>query len=137
MTRFEGLRRQPTQPSDRTRIWALVRVLWLDQVCPDWRIRPNASIPQVLDGVWRASSLMECLNRVARMRQSRHRKMTQGLLDLIRLYGNLRKFRTDPRKGRTPNNHLGLKLPDLVFGDFLRLTPDELRKQLSTQDDRS
>src|SRR5207237_3625962 len=30
----------------------------------------------------RASSLVECLNSVLRMQQARHRKMTQGLLDL-------------------------------------------------------
>ena len=30
---------------------------------------------------------------------------------------------------------VGLKLPDLSFWEFLKLTPEELRKQLSAKDD--
>jgi hypothetical protein len=41
-----------------------------------------ALVRGVLRGLWRASSLVECLNSVARMQQGRHRNMTQGLLDL-------------------------------------------------------
>jgi hypothetical protein len=130
---LEGLRRQPARQSATTRVWTLVRTLWLDQVCPDWRDQTQR-VRKVLDGVWRASSLVECINSVARMQQSRHRRMSQGLLDLKRLYWNLRKFRTGPRKGRTPYDLLGLKLPDLRFWEFLQLTPDELRKQLSAQE---
>jgi hypothetical protein len=68
------------------------------------------------------------------MQRARHRKMTQGLLDLKRLYRNLRRFRTGHRKGKTPYGLLGLKLPEMSFGEFLELTPDELREQLSAQD---
>jgi hypothetical protein len=60
---------------------------------------------------WRSSSLVEGINSVARMQQARHRKMTQGLLDLKRLYWNMRQFRTGRRKGKTPYELLGLKLP--------------------------
>ena len=60
--------------------------------------------------------------------------MTQGLLDLKRLYWNLRRFRTGHRKGQAPYGLLGLRLPEVSFGDFLKLTPDELREQLSGQD---
>ena len=67
----------------------------------------------VLRGVWRASSLVECLNSVARMQQARHRKMTQELLDLKRLYWNLRRFRIGRRKDQTPYGLLGLKLPGM------------------------
>ena len=88
----------------------------------------------MLRGVWRASSLVECVNSVARMQQARHRKMTQGLLDLKRLYWNLRRFRTGHRKGQTPYGLLGLKLPELSFWEFLKLTPEELREQLSAQE---
>ena len=83
-------------------------------------------VREVLRGVWRASSLVECVNSVARMQQARHRKMTQGLLDLKRLYWNLRRFRTGHRKGKAPYDLLGLKFPEVSFGDFLKLTPDEL-----------
>ena len=59
----------------------------------------------------------------------------QGLLDLKRLYWDLRRFRTGRRKDQTPYGLLGLKLPDLSFWEFLKLTPEELRKQLSAQGD--
>ncbi|MBV8610599.1 MAG: hypothetical protein JO034_24485 [Singulisphaera sp.] len=88
----------------------------------------------MLRGVWRASSPVEGITSVARMQQSRHRKMTQGLLDLKRLYWNLRHFRTGRRKDQTPYGLLGLKLPDVSFWEFLKLTPEELRKQLSAMD---
>src|SRR5205823_10886722 len=43
-----------------------------------------AQVRGVLRQAWRASSLVECLNSVARMQQARHRKMTAGLLALKR-----------------------------------------------------
>jgi hypothetical protein len=67
------------------------------------------------------------------MPQAGHRAMTQGLLDLERLYWNPRRFRTGGRKDQTPSGLLGLKVPDLSFGEFLGLTPEELRKELSAQ----
>jgi hypothetical protein len=69
------------------------------------------------------------------MQQARHRKMTQGLLDLKRLYWNLRPFRIGRRKGQTPYGLMGLKLPDLSFWEFLKLTPEELREKLSALED--
>ncbi len=77
---------------------------------------------------------MECVNSVARMQQARHRQMTQGLLDLKRLSWNLRRFRTGRRKGQTPYSLLGLRVPAMSFGEFLKLTPEELRKELSGQE---
>jgi hypothetical protein len=130
---LEGLHRQPVRRSAATRAWALARTVELNRSCPDWPERASR-VRAVLHGVWRASSLVECVNSVARMQRARHRKMTQGLLDLKRLYWNLRRFRTGHRKGQTPYGLLGLKLPELSFGEFLKLTPDELREQLSVQE---
>ena len=130
---LEGLRRQPGRLSAATRAWALARTVQLSKSCPDWPEQAGR-VRAVLRGVWRASSLVECVNSVARMQQARHRKMTQGLLDLKRLYWNLRRFRTGRRKGQTPYGLLGLKLPEMSFGEFLKLTPDELREQLSAQE---
>jgi hypothetical protein len=127
---LEGLRRQPWRLSAATRAWALVRTVQLTKACPDWRDEARR-VRAVLRGVWRASSLVECVNSVARMQQARHRKMTQGLLDLKRLYWNLRRFRTGRRKDQTPYGLLGVKLPDLSFWEFLKLTPEELREKLS------
>jgi hypothetical protein len=64
--------------------------------------RALAEVREILGGAWRASSLVECINSVARMQQARHRRMTQDLLDLKRLSWNGRVFRTGPRRKRTP-----------------------------------
>ena len=127
---LEGLRRQPWRLTAATRAWALARTVQLTTACSDWRDEARR-VRAVLRGVWRASSLVECVNSVARMQQARHRKMTQGLLDLKRLYWNLRRFRVGRRKGQTPYALLGLDHPDLSFWEFLKLTPEELREKLS------
>ena len=132
---LEGLRRQPWRLSAATRAWALVRTVQLTKACPDW-CDEASRVRAVLRGVWRASSLVECVNSVARMQQARHRVMTQGLLDLKRLYWNLRRFRTGRRKGQTPYGMLGLDLPELSFWEFLKLTPEQLREKLSALEDR-
>lgn len=103
---LEGLRRQPWRRSAATRAWALVRTVQLTKACSDWRDEARR-VGAVLRGAWRASSLVECVNSVARMQQARHRRMTQGLLDLKRLYWNLRRFRTGRRKDQTPYGLLG------------------------------
>ncbi len=130
---LEGLRRRPWHQSAATRVWASVRMVQLTKACSDWREEARR-VRAVLRGVWRASSLVECVNSVARMQQARHRKMTQGLLDLKRLYWNLRRFRVGRRKDQTPYGLLGQDLPDLTFWEFLKLTPAELRKELSGQE---
>ena len=127
---LEALRRQPWRRSAVTRAWALARTVQLTKACSAWRDEAER-VRAVLRGVWRTSSLVECLNSVARMQQARHRKMTQELLDLKRLYGNLRRFRTGRRKDQTPYGLLGLKLPDLSLWEYLKLTPEQLQQQLS------
>jgi hypothetical protein len=129
---LEGLRRQPWRLSAATRAWALAHAVQLTKACPSWHDEWRR-VRAVLRGVWRASSQVECVNSVARMQQAQHRKMTQGLLDLKHLYGNLRPFRTGHRKGQTPYGLLGLDLPALSFWEFLKLTPEELRGRLSAQ----
>jgi hypothetical protein len=82
----------------------------------------------------RASSCVEGLNSVVRMQQARHRKVTQEMLDLKRLYWNLRTFRTGRRKKTSPYQRLGLPLPpDLSWWQLLQLTPDQLRAFLSAE----
>jgi hypothetical protein len=131
---LEGLRRQPWRLSGFSRASALVSTIQLTKSCSDWR-EETRRVGAVLGGVWRASSLVECVNSVARMQQARHRKMTQGLLDLKRLYWNLRRFRVGRRKDQTPYGLLGLDLPELSFWEFLKLTPEELREKLSALED--
>jgi hypothetical protein len=90
-----------------------------------------AQVRDVLRQAWRASSLVECLNSVARMQQSRHRRMTAGLLALKRLYWNCRAFRTGRRRKQTPYGLLGVVLPTTDWWELLRFSPEQLRQQLS------
>ena len=90
------------------------------------------ALREALVCVGRASSCVEGLNSVVRMQQSRHRKVSQEMLDLKRLYWNLRKFRTGRRKKTSPYERLGVPLPaDLSWWQLLQLTPDQLRSHLS------
>jgi hypothetical protein len=94
----------------------------------------TAAVTQVRDVLrqaWRASSLVECLNSVARMQQSRHRRMTPGLLSLKRFYWNCRAFRTGRRRQQTPYGLLGVRLPTTDWWQLLRLSPEQLGQQLS------
>jgi hypothetical protein len=91
-----------------------------------------ARVGKVLAGVVRASSVVECVNSVLRMHQGRHRNLSQGLLDLKRLYWNSRPFREGKRKAKSPYAHLGLALPSYDFWDLLHSNPKELDQQLST-----
>jgi hypothetical protein len=77
-------------------------------------------VAQVLRTTVRASSAVEGINSVLRMQQGRHRKMTQGLLDLKRLYWNCRRLQTGKRRGRCPYELLGVTLPSLDFWTLLK-----------------
>ena len=91
-----------------------------------------AAVRTIAHRAYRASSLIECLNSVLRMQQSRHRRMTQGLLDLKRLYWNSHRFRTGRRRGTSPLERLGIPWPPhLRFPTLLSMTPEQLRNQLS------
>jgi hypothetical protein len=82
---------------------------------------------------YRASSLVECINSVLRMQQAQHRKMSQGLLNLKRLYWNCHTFRTGRRRNTTPYQRLGVPWPKgMKWWDVLKLTPEQLREKLST-----
>jgi hypothetical protein len=90
-------------------------------------------VAAVLGDTVRASSAVECMNSVLRMQQSRHRRMTQPMLDLKRLYWNCRAFRSGPRKDTCPYRALGLELPTYDFWELLHTDPARLTQQLSTQ----
>jgi hypothetical protein len=100
----------------------LVQQLLCQRLDPDWR-EPYRNVAALLSRTVRASSAVECMNSVLRMHQSRHRTLTQRMLDLKRLYWNTRVFRGGKRKGRCPYEHLGLALPCCDFWSLLR---DEL-----------
>lgn len=92
-----------------------------------------SAVRDILRRAYRASSLVECVNSAVRMHQSRHRKMTQSLLDLKRLYWNCHTFRTGRRRGTSPYQRLGVPWPDgLRWWDVLKFAPEQLREKLST-----
>jgi hypothetical protein len=92
-----------------------------------------SAIRDILRRAYRASSLVECINSVLRMHQAGHRQMTQGLLDLKRLYWNCHTFTTGRRRGTSPYGRLGIRLPEgLGWWELLKLTPEQLREKLST-----
>jgi hypothetical protein len=68
-------------------------------------------VSAVLQGVARASSAAGRVNSVARTHQPRHRDLSQGLLDLKRLYWNCPTFVGGKREKHRPYEPLGLKLP--------------------------
>jgi hypothetical protein len=106
---------------------AVCQRLW-----PEWQ-SAYAQVHERLRGVVRASSAVECLNSVVRMHQERHRHVSQGMLDLKRLYWNCRTFRHGKRKGACPYELLGLKLPAYGWWTLLQMDPKEVEKKLSTQ----
>jgi hypothetical protein len=89
-------------------------------------------VSAVLEDTFRASSAVECMNSVLRMQRSRHKRMTQPMLDLKRLYWNCHPFRSGPRKDLSPYQVLGLELPTFDFGELLRSDPEALTQELST-----
>jgi hypothetical protein len=133
--RVEGLRRQPevlrrTGLSSGALRGVLLAAGLVLSLSGEAGSQALAGVRGIVRGVWRASSLVECINSVARMQQSRHRKMTQGLLDLKRLYWNVREFRTGHRRSKSPYDLQGLPLPTRDWWELLRLTPEQLRQQL-------
>jgi hypothetical protein len=93
----------------------------------------DATVRDIFRRAYRASSLVECINSVLRMHQAQHRKLTQGMLNLKRLYWNCHRFRTGRRRGTTPYQRLGVPWPEgLRWWDVLKLTPEQLRERLST-----
>jgi hypothetical protein len=99
----------------------LVQQVVCHKVDAHWRAS-YAVVARVMRLTVRGSSAVECMNSVLRMHQSRHKMVTQGLLDLKRLYWNCRAFREGKRRGRCPYEHLGLKLPSDRFWDLLGMT---------------
>jgi hypothetical protein len=135
--RAEGLRRHPellegASPSaGALRGVLLMCAVILAKAGAEGRTLLQA-VRSIFRNTWRASSLVEGINSVLRMHQARHRKLTQGLLDLKRLYWNCHTFRTGRRKGKSPYQRLGLTLPEgMDWWELTKMTPEQLRNKLS------
>ena len=134
--RVEGLRRQPEALRGegpeagalRGVLLASALVLGLSKEVGEQAL---AQVRRVLAGLWRCSSLVEGLNGVLRMQQSRQKSLTQGLLDLKRVYWNVHVFVAGRRKGKSPYERLGIKLPPGGWWQLLKRPPEQLRQELS------
>jgi hypothetical protein len=134
--RVEALRRQPEARRGNTPAAAAARgallvasvTLALAQAAGQQAL---GLVRAVLDGAWRSSSLVEGVNSVVRMHQRRQKRLTQGLLDIQRLYWNMHAFRAGKRKGSSPYRRMGLILPAGGWWGLLKLTPEQLQQQLS------
>jgi hypothetical protein len=102
------------------------------RLCPQWQ-EVYMQVDELLRQAVRASSAVEGVNSVVRMHQGRHRHVSQGMLDLKRLYGNCRVFREGKRQGSRPYDLLGLPLPTSDWWQLLQMDPEELEQKLSTQ----
>jgi hypothetical protein len=120
------------QGSSPDRLTTLVRSIGRDRVLTQEEQVSYERVASVLKDTFRASSAVECMNSVLRMQQSRHKTMSQPMLNLKRLYWNCHEFGSGPRKDVSPYRRLGLKLPTFDFWTLLQADPAELTQELST-----
>lgn len=111
----------------------LLRTVLKHRLGAGWK-ESYAKVREALQRTHRASSAVECVNSVVRMHQSRHKNLSQELLDLKRLYWNFREFREGKRKGKCPYELLGLKLPSDDPWYLLQCDPAQLTQQLSSKE---
>jgi hypothetical protein len=114
----------------------LVQQVICAKLVPDW-LTWYDKVAETLRTTFRASSLIECVNSILRMHQSRHRNVTQGLLDLKRLYWNTRNFRRGRRRGLCPYQLLGLELPSYDFWTLVQQEMAHPRVQSAAQESRA
>jgi hypothetical protein len=136
--RQEGLRRRPEALQGENAQAAALRGIML--MCAVVLSKAGTAgqeaavaVRDIFRRAYRASSLVECINSVLRMHQAGHRQMTQGLLDLKRLYWNCHTFSAGRRRRTSPYQRLGVRWPEgLHWWQMLKLTPEQLREKLST-----
>jgi hypothetical protein len=132
----EGLRRRPEalrgeEPQARALRGVLLAAGLVLSLAGEAGRQATELVRGVLADAWRSSSLVEGLNSVVRMQQARQKRLTQGLLDLKRLYWNVHVFRAGKRKGTSPYGRLGLVLPAGGWWELLKRPPEQLGPELS------
>lgn len=118
--RHRAPRSAPPPPTPLAQVQALLDAMIRDGKLTAAEQTSYDRVAAVLRTTVRASSAVEGINSVLRMQQGRHRKMTQGMLDLKRLYWNCRRLQTGKRRGRCPYEMLGVPLPSTDFWTLLR-----------------
>ena len=120
------------RPTASDPLTALVRAVGRDRPLDEPEQASYDRVSAVLEDTSRASSAVECMNSVLRTQQARHKRMTQPMLDLKRLYWNCHRFRSGPRKDLSLYQALGLELPSYDFWELLRSDAEKLTQELST-----
>ena len=128
----DQMRQAPGDACMRLRHLVVIEQVLCERWCPQWQSAYRC-VDELLRHAVRASSAVECVNSVVRMHQGRHRHVSQGLLDLKRLYWHCRVFHEGKRKGKSPYDLLGLHLPSSDWWQLLQMTPEELEQKLLTQ----
>jgi len=128
----ERLKHAKSDARDQLRSLVMMEQVLCGRLCPDWK-EAYIEVDKQLRQAVRASSAVEGVNSVVRMQQGRHRHVSQGMLDLKRLYWNCRVFREGKRKRRSPYELLGLKLPTSDWWQLLQMDPQEVEQILLTQ----
>jgi hypothetical protein len=128
----DQMRQVPGDACLRLRQLVVIEQRLCERWCPQWQ-SAYRRVDELLCHAVRASSAVECVNSVVRMHQGRHRHVSQGLLDLKRLYWNCRIFREGKRTGKSPYDLLGLPLASLDWWQLLQMAPEELEQKLLTQ----
>ena len=121
-----------TRRAHARRMVVMARFL-CQRLSPDWS-QAYARLGHILTHTVRASSAVECMNSVLRMHQTRHRHVSQGMLDLKRVFWNCRPFTHGKRRGASPYQLLGLRLPTDDWWELLQMDPEKLAQKLSTQE---
>jgi hypothetical protein len=127
--RWWGRHRRPTGSADPRA--ELIRAVAWDRPLGEAEGESYARVSAVLEATVRASSAVECMNSVLRSQQSNHKRMTQPMLDLKRLYWNCHRLKAGKRKDGCPYEHLGLVLPSFDFWELLQADPGRLTQELS------
>jgi hypothetical protein len=131
--RWWGRHRGASGPTDPR--LALIHALAWSRPLVGSEFESYGRVAAVLSGTVRASSVVECINGVLRKQQSNHKRMTQEMLDLKRLYWNSHRLDAGKRKGRCPYQHLGLSLGSFDFWELLQSDPEQLTQELSGHKD--
>ena len=129
----EHISRTHGMPQAHAPSLVVVEQLLCQRLSPDWP-QAYAQVGELLSHTVRARSAVECMNSVLRMHQARHRHVSQGMLDLTRLFWNCRAFTHAMRRGASPYQLLGLNLPTDDWWELLQMAPEALRQKLSTQE---
>ena len=128
----DQIRQVQGDASMRLRQRVVIEQVLCERLCAQWQSAYRC-VDELLRHAVRARSAVEGVNSVVRMPQGRHRHVSQGLLDLKRLYWNCRVFREGKRTGKSPYELLGLHLPSSDWWQLLQRAPEELEQKLLTQ----